>query len=87
MFILITGTLHKKYFIKNFHIPKLIKLLFKYFILCIYKDKAAVCFADYCDIMRCDIIAGRRKKEFWDVSLCLESDMKDLMDDCEVHKE
>lgn len=73
----------------NFYNPKLRKLLFKYFVLCtgIYKDKAAVCFADYCDIMRCDIIAGRRKKEFWDVSLCLESDMKDLMDDCEVHKE
>lgn len=48
------------------------------------KDKSSVCFADYCDIMRCDILAGRRKKEFWDVSLCLESDMKDLMDDCEV---
>lgn len=47
------------------------------------EDKSSVCFADYCDIMRCDILAGRRKKEFWDVSLCLESDMKDLMDDCE----
>ncbi|XP_048730723.1 uncharacterized protein LOC125647907 isoform X2 [Ostrea edulis] len=47
------------------------------------EDQSAVCFGDYCDIMRCDIIAGRRKKEFWDVSLCLESDMKDLMEDCE----
>ncbi|XP_061174530.1 uncharacterized protein LOC133183610 [Saccostrea echinata] len=47
------------------------------------EDKSAVCFADYCDIMRCDILDGRRRKEFWDVSLCLESDMKELMEDCE----
>lgn len=42
-----------------------------------------ICFADFCDIMRCDIILGAKKAEFWDVSLCLEEDMKDLSQNCQ----
>ena len=43
-----------------------------------------MCYADFCDIIRCDVIAGYTRPDFWEVSLCIEDDMKDLTKDCEV---
>ena len=44
----------------------------------------AVCLADYCDLFRCDIVAGIQTAEFWDISLCLEEDMEDIKQRCQV---
>lgn len=49
-----------------------------------FQGDDTICFAEFCDIMRCDIIMGAKKAEFWDVSLCLEDDMKDLSQNCQV---
>lgn len=43
-----------------------------------------VCLADNCDVFRCDIISGAAQPEFWDVALCLESDMQDLLSQCQA---
>ncbi|ESO82860.1 hypothetical protein LOTGIDRAFT_229846 [Lottia gigantea] len=40
------------------------------------------CLADYCDVFRCDIIAGFRKPDFWDLALCMEDDMEESAKDC-----
>lgn len=44
----------------------------------------AVCLADYCDLFRCDIVAGIQTAEFWDISLCLEEDMEDIKQRCQT---
>ncbi|KAK3103321.1 hypothetical protein FSP39_018476 [Pinctada imbricata] len=49
------------------------------------QDASSICYADYCDIMRCDVLAGNLHPDFWEVSLCLEEDMKDLANDCEKY--
>ncbi|KAK6185514.1 hypothetical protein SNE40_007730 [Patella caerulea] len=41
-----------------------------------------VCLADYCDVFRCDIIAGVRKPDYWDFALCMEDDMKEILEEC-----
>lgn len=43
-----------------------------------------VCLADYCDYFRCDVVSGKRKPDFWDVALCLEDDMEELAENCQV---
>ncbi|GFS21264.1 zinc finger, C2H2-type domain-containing protein [Elysia marginata] len=43
-----------------------------------------VCLADVCDVFRCDIISGATQPEFWDVALCLESDMQELASQCQT---
>lgn len=44
-----------------------------------------LCLADYCDLYRCDIVAGIQTAEFWDISLCLEEDMEDIKQRCKVN--
>lgn len=48
----------------------------------IRQGEDVICLADYCDLYRCDIIAGIQTAEFWDVSLCLEEDMEDIKQRC-----
>ncbi|XP_070576029.1 uncharacterized protein [Ptychodera flava] len=44
----------------------------------------AVCLADYCDYLRCDIVSGARKPGYWDKALCKESDVAVLKEKCET---
>lgn len=45
----------------------------------------AVCLADYCDIFRCDIVSSRAKPSFWDTALCIEDDMSEMVEKCQVN--
>ncbi|XP_060070256.1 uncharacterized protein LOC132550234 [Ylistrum balloti] len=49
----------------------------------IAEGENTICYADYCDITRCDVVSGRKVADFWDISLCLEDDMTDLRERCE----
>ena len=44
----------------------------------------SLCLADVCDVLRCDIVSGAATPDYWDIALCMEDDMKDLYDQCEV---
>ncbi|KAK3792166.1 hypothetical protein RRG08_055428 [Elysia crispata] len=43
-----------------------------------------VCLADVCDVFRCDIISGAAQPDYWDIALCLESDMQELLSQCQT---
>ncbi|GFO43360.1 C2h2-type Zinc finger [Plakobranchus ocellatus] len=43
-----------------------------------------VCLADVCDVFRCDIISGAAQPDYWDIALCLESDMEELSAQCKT---
>ncbi|RUS72119.1 hypothetical protein EGW08_020118 [Elysia chlorotica] len=43
-----------------------------------------VCLADACDVFRCDIISGVAQPDYWDIALCLESDMQELLTQCQT---
>ncbi|XP_021355021.1 uncharacterized protein LOC110451372 [Mizuhopecten yessoensis] len=49
----------------------------------IAEGENTICYADYCDITRCDIVSGQKTPDFWDISLCLEDDMTELKERCE----
>ena len=48
------------------------------------QGKKIVCLADYCDIVRCEVIAGHRKPQFWDVALCKEHELQQRRLKCTV---
>ena len=43
-----------------------------------------MCLSDYCDIFRCDIVSGAIKPDFWDSALCIDDDMVDMVNKCNV---
>ncbi|XP_033117548.1 uncharacterized protein LOC117117380 [Anneissia japonica] len=51
----------------------------------ILKDGKEACLADYCDILRCDILSGDKRTGYWDEALCNEAQLKQLRDSCEKH--
>lgn len=48
------------------------------------QTKDAICLADVCDVFRCDIISGASQPDYWDIALCLEDDMEELLSQCKV---
>lgn len=49
----------------------------------ILKGPHAVCLADHCDYLRCDVIAEIKKTSFWDEALCKHSELQDLRKKCQ----
>eukprot|EP00057_Strongylocentrotus_purpuratus_P028746 XP_011683220.1 PREDICTED: uncharacterized protein LOC105447168 [Strongylocentrotus purpuratus] len=43
----------------------------------------AVCLADHCDYLRCDIIASTKKTSFWEEALCKQKDLLVLRKKCQ----
>jgi len=46
------------------------------------QSRDLICLADYCDWMRCDVVGHRLHVHFWDIALCQQTTMRDLMDKC-----
>ena len=43
-----------------------------------------MCYDDWCNIFRCDVVAGRKKPDYWDHALCRETDFDAINRQCHV---
>ncbi|XP_038072446.1 uncharacterized protein LOC119740979 [Patiria miniata] len=44
----------------------------------------AVCLADHCDYLRCDVVSGAKAPSYWDKTLCRQSDLDKLTQRCQA---
>ncbi|XP_022087598.1 uncharacterized protein LOC110977620 [Acanthaster planci] len=47
------------------------------------QEPSAICLADHCDYLRCDVVSGARTASYWDKTLCRQSDLDKLRQRCE----
>ncbi|XP_041455242.1 uncharacterized protein LOC121408008 [Lytechinus variegatus] len=49
----------------------------------VLRGPEAVCLADHCDYLRCDIISSAKKTSFWEEALCKQKDLLALKKKCQ----
>ncbi|XP_071481487.1 uncharacterized protein [Diadema antillarum] len=49
----------------------------------VFRGANAVCLADHCDYLRCDVISESKKSSYWEEALCKQRELEDLNKKCQ----